>query len=222
MPLAPSPKERIILAAEALFAEHGIDGVSLRQISAASGSGNNTAVQYHFGTKDQLVRAIFEYRLPYLHARRNLLAAQHRPDDLRGWVECLVLPILEQGEQEGSNYLSFVANLHTHGSREVFDQFAPDYQAASNAFRDHFRAYLTHIPAPLRIHRMSQAVAFAIHAGADRERARARGQHVLSFAAHVADLFDGLVGYLTAPASPAAIAACANAGTVAMDWLLVP
>ncbi|ADP82387.1 TetR/AcrR family transcriptional regulator [Pseudofrankia inefficax] len=222
MPLAPSPKERIILAAEALFAAHGLDGVSLRQISAAAGSGNNTAVQYHFGTKEQLIREIFEFRLPYLHERRNLLAAQHRPNDLRGWVECYVLPVLEQGEQEGSNYLSFVANLHTHGSREVFDQFAPTYLAASNAFQDHFRSFLMDIPEPLRAHRISQAIAFAIHAAADRERAKARGQDVLSFAAHVADLLDGLVGYLTAPVSPAALAACDNAGRDATSWLLVP
>jgi AcrR family transcriptional regulator len=222
MPLAPSSKERIILAAEALFAEHGIEGVSLRQISAASGSGNNTAVQYHFGTKEQLIRAIFEYRLPHLHERRNLLAARHRPDDLRGWVECYVLPVLEQGEQEGSNYLSFIASLHTHGSREVFDELAPDYLAASHAFRDHVRPFLTHIPEPLRTHRIGQAVLFAIRAAADRERAKARGQEVLSFAAHVADLFDGLVGFLTAPVSPAALAACASADTPATDWLLVP
>jgi AcrR family transcriptional regulator len=53
-------KEQIVLAAERLFAERGLDGVSLREIGAAVGNANNSAVQYHFGSKDQLVRAIFE------------------------------------------------------------------------------------------------------------------------------------------------------------------
>ena len=66
--IAPSTKEQIVLAAERLFAEHGIDGVSLRQIGVAAGNGNNSAVQYHFGTKDRLVQAVFEYRLPRLRA----------------------------------------------------------------------------------------------------------------------------------------------------------
>ena len=49
--IAPSTKEQIVLAAEGLFAERGIEGVSLRQIGTAAGNGNNSAVQYHFGTK---------------------------------------------------------------------------------------------------------------------------------------------------------------------------
>jgi AcrR family transcriptional regulator len=222
MPVHLSPKERIILAAEALFAEHGLDGASLRQISAAAGIGNNTAVQYHFGTKEQLIQAIFEFRLPSLHERRTLLVAQHRPADLRAWVECYVLPILEQGEQEGSNYLSFVANLHNHRNREVFDRFAPSYRASTEAFWERFRSFLPHVPEPLCTHRIGQAVGFAVHAGADRERARAMGQQVLSFAAHVADLLDGLTGFLAAPVSPAALAACDGADIAATNWLLVP
>ena len=60
----------------------------LRQIRVAAGNGNNSAVQYHFGSKDKLVQAIFEYRLPRLHERRILLVAELRPNDLRSWVEC--------------------------------------------------------------------------------------------------------------------------------------
>jgi AcrR family transcriptional regulator len=222
MPAYPSPKERIIRAAEALFAEHGVDGVSLRQISAAAGSANNTAVQYHFGTKEQLLQEIFEFRLPYLRERRDLLVAQHRPTDLRSWLECYVLPILEQGEQEGSNYLSFVANLHSHRDRAVFDRFAPSYRVSTEEFWDRFRPFLAHVPEPLCTHRIGQAVGFAVHAAAGRERARAMGQQVLPFAAHVADLLDGLTGFLTAPVSPAALAACASADAAAANWLLVP
>jgi len=95
----PSTKEQIVLTAERLFSHRGLEGVSLREIGAAVGNGNHSVVQYHFGSKEQLVRAIFEYRLPQLNERRRILTAHRRPENLRSAVECYVLPILEQGEQ---------------------------------------------------------------------------------------------------------------------------
>ena len=49
--------QAIIEAAERLFAKHGIDGVSMRQISQEAGSGNHFSVQYHFGDKKALAEA---------------------------------------------------------------------------------------------------------------------------------------------------------------------
>ncbi|MET0908751.1 MAG: helix-turn-helix domain-containing protein, partial [Ilumatobacteraceae bacterium] len=62
--LPSASARRIVEVAERLFALHGIDGVSLRQIAAAAGTANNSAVNYHFGSKDGLITAIFQYRLP--------------------------------------------------------------------------------------------------------------------------------------------------------------
>ncbi|MCK9930708.1 TetR/AcrR family transcriptional regulator [Frankia sp. Mgl5] len=209
--ISPSTKEQIVRAAEQLFAERGIEGVSLRQIGAAAGNGNNSAVQYHFGSKDQLIRAIFEYRLPSLHERRRILIARLHPNDLRSWVECYVLPILEQGEQKESNYLSFVAMLQPYGRRQFFATLAEEFQQATQAFHEQVRSLLPHIPEPLRTHRIAQALAFSVHAAADRERAQAGGRRVLPFAVHVSDLLDGLVGFLEAPVSPHALAALEGA-----------
>jgi AcrR family transcriptional regulator len=203
----PSTKQQIVRAAERLFATHGLDGVSLRQIGVAAGNGNNSAVQYHFGSKDQLVQAIFEDRLPHLDERRRLLVAQRRPDDLRSWVECYVLPILEQGEQEGSHYLGFVAMLQQSAHREVFERIPEEPRESTRLFRERVGELLAHIPEPLRTHRVAQALALSVHATADRERVRAHGYDVISFAVHVTDLLDGLVGFLEAPVSPAALAA---------------
>ncbi len=119
--IAPSTKEQIVLVAERLFAERGIEGVSLRQIGAAAGNGNNSAVQYHFGSKDHLVQAVFEYRLPRLRERGSLVIAERHPDDLRSWVECGIRVLLEQSELEDSNYMSFVATLYQYGRRDVFE-----------------------------------------------------------------------------------------------------
>jgi AcrR family transcriptional regulator len=64
-----STKERILTAAEALFAQRGFEGASLRQLTAAAGV-NLAAVNYHFGSKDNLVEEVFKRRLDQLNARR--------------------------------------------------------------------------------------------------------------------------------------------------------
>ncbi|UGQ12347.1 TetR/AcrR family transcriptional regulator [Yinghuangia sp. ASG 101] len=199
--IQPSVKEQIVLAAERLFAAHGLEGVSLRQVSTAAGNGNNSAVQYHFGSRDRLIQAIFEYRLPDLNERRRVLAARLRPNDLRSWVECHIVPVLEQGEQQGSHYLGFVAKLQQTGRRDVFDQMSDEFRQPTRTFREAIAEHLAHIPEPLRSHRVAQAMAFAVHAGSQRERAQLDGGHVLPFDLHVQDLIDGLVGFLSAPTS---------------------
>jgi AcrR family transcriptional regulator len=208
--LALSTKHQIVLAAERLFATRGLDGASLRQIGIEAGNANNSAVQYHFGSKEQLVQAIFEYRLPQLDERRRMLVALRDPIDLRSWMECYVLPILEQGEQEGSHYLSFVAMLHQHAERHLFDRIPAHLEAPSRHMRERISGMLDHIPEPLRTHRVLQAITFSVHASADRERALSSGHSVLPFAVHVADLFDGLIGFLEAPVSAVALAAARN------------
>ena len=45
----------LINAAEELFAQSGIDGVSLRQINVTAGQKNSSAVHYHFGSKESLI-----------------------------------------------------------------------------------------------------------------------------------------------------------------------
>ena len=48
-------REKILDAAEALFAEHGFEGASMRMITARAGV-NLAAVNYHFGSKENLLR----------------------------------------------------------------------------------------------------------------------------------------------------------------------
>uniref|UniRef100_UPI0010418D0F TetR/AcrR family transcriptional regulator n=1 Tax=Actinomadura fibrosa TaxID=111802 RepID=UPI0010418D0F len=63
-------RERLLDAAERLYAERGIDGVSLREIVQAAGARNATAVQYHFGDRGGVIRAIFARHLPDVSARQ--------------------------------------------------------------------------------------------------------------------------------------------------------
>ena len=108
---------QLLLTAERLIAQNGVEGVSLRQIGIEAGSSNNSAIQYHFGSKDGLLAAVVAYRLQDLTHRRNMLAARADPDDLRARLEAHLVPLLELAELPGSHYVSFVEQLQrSHAS----------------------------------------------------------------------------------------------------------
>ncbi len=83
----------ILDAAEWLFAEHGISSVSNRQIGAAAGQGNTSAVGYHFGSKDELIRALIRRFDGEAEVLRAAMVNQIGDSaQLREWVRCLVFP----------------------------------------------------------------------------------------------------------------------------------
>ncbi|WP_433518939.1 TetR family transcriptional regulator [Nonomuraea sp. CA-143628] len=95
-PKAGQTRSRILLAAERLFAEHGVFAVSNRQISEAAGQSNNAAVGYHFGSKADLLHAIVEHHTTLMERiRERLLRTRGDSTDLRDWVACVVLPFTE-------------------------------------------------------------------------------------------------------------------------------
>jgi AcrR family transcriptional regulator len=206
VPVEPSTKERIVLTAERLFAEHGVAGVSLRQIAAACGSGNNSVVQYHFGSKESLVQAVFEHRLPRLNARRARLIADRRPDDLRGWIGVQLRAVLEQSEIEGSHYMGFVTGL-SRLAQNPLDLAPPGLREPPLEIQAQLRRRVDHLPEPLATHRLNQAMTVMTTAAAWRERALAEGRPVLPFDVELADLLDSTVAFLEAPASTEALAA---------------
>ena len=62
-------KERILGAAEELFAQHGFAGTSLRQVTSRADV-NIAAVNYHFGSKENLVNEVFRRRMDEMSERR--------------------------------------------------------------------------------------------------------------------------------------------------------
>jgi AcrR family transcriptional regulator len=215
-------KERIVLAAERMFAARGIEGVSLRQISVASGNANNSAVQYHFGTRDELLRAILEYRRPCIEERRSELMAERRPRDLPSMIECFVLPILEQGEREDSHYLSFVAMLLNHPERTLFSYDPPDFRNTTAQYLHNMAALLPPAVEPLAQLRLFWAIMFAVHATADRERARTAGRVVPPFAVYATGLIDGIVGFVQAPVSSRTQEAIRESGGIPSEMRRIP
>ncbi len=108
------PKVALILAAEVAFARGGIDGASLRDIAARAGQRNHHAVQYHFGTREALVQAVFDYRMDQMEAARGgmLEAAKQagRIGTTRAVVDAIFLPQIELIDEYGDySYAAFLS-----------------------------------------------------------------------------------------------------------------
>jgi AcrR family transcriptional regulator len=77
--VASSTPERILLAAERLFSERGIDAVSLREITTAAGV-NSAAAHYHFGSKEAVLQELFALRARPIAERREELLGKLKLD----------------------------------------------------------------------------------------------------------------------------------------------
>lgn len=113
--------DRILDAAEQLFAEGGVAGTSVRAITEQA-QVNVAAVNYHFGTKEKLVRAVIGRRLEVLEDARTIAldaveakaASENRTPTAEELVESLVNPVFAQalsGESGWRNFIRFVSRL---------------------------------------------------------------------------------------------------------------
>ncbi|MCS6953149.1 MAG: TetR/AcrR family transcriptional regulator [Bryobacterales bacterium] len=93
---AEATRRRILDAAERLFARHGVEATSLRQITAAARV-NLAAVNYHFGAKDALIREVLARRVGPVNQERlaRLRACEARTGDQPPSVEEIVRAFVE-------------------------------------------------------------------------------------------------------------------------------
>jgi AcrR family transcriptional regulator len=107
-------KERILDAAEELFAQRGFYGVSLRDITQAARV-DVALVGYHFGGKRELFTAVFERRAEVLNRERmeRLEAVRHaaRPGApaLEAIINAFTAPLLERSTRGGAGWKSYFA-----------------------------------------------------------------------------------------------------------------
>jgi AcrR family transcriptional regulator len=96
-----------------LFAERGLDGVSLAQINRAAGQRNATALHYHFGGREGVIQAIFDRHTPAVNVlREGLIRKLPTVPDARDLVHVLLYPLVEQVRNEaGCYYLQFLAQM---------------------------------------------------------------------------------------------------------------
>ena len=110
-------RSRILLAAEELFARNGIDGTSVRQI-AEKADVPVGLMNYYFGNKDGLYRAIFEARAPVVVKERRigLSMAMLETDPERRLemiVKAILVPMLNMRSREGINFFSLLLARET-------------------------------------------------------------------------------------------------------------
>ncbi|KVH68391.1 hypothetical protein WJ42_34645 [Burkholderia cepacia] len=133
-------RERILDAAEALFAETGFHGTSMRQVAETSDA-RIALVTYHFGTKDLLFDKVIErrasvmahYRIQALDLARQ--RASDGPIQLKDLVEGYVWPFVERSVNGGrgwKNYSLVISRLaNSPNSAKViskhFDAVARQY-----------------------------------------------------------------------------------------------
>ena len=118
-----STKERILTAAEELFARHGFQGASLRQVTAAANV-NLAAVNYHFGSKDNLINEVFRRRLDELTERRlsALESASSDPNaSLESIIEAFVHPALSLASDRigGSAFMRVLARAYAEHDQSL-------------------------------------------------------------------------------------------------------
>jgi AcrR family transcriptional regulator len=115
----------LILAAERLIAERGSDVVTSRDITEAAGVANTSAINYHFGSREALLFAVFEYRVSVVNAHRRAyldkLADSDRLLDQRSLVEAMIYPLSEQlvARPDGNHYLRFLERIRRERVRDM-------------------------------------------------------------------------------------------------------
>lgn len=136
-------KERIIEAAEVLFAKQGYQGTSLREITEAA-EANVAAVNYHFGSKEGLLIAILDRVVAPINVERLRLleeASRNGPPDVRQILTSFLLPDLRSiGELRERNpeLPRFVSRMYSESTplmeQVIGTQFAEMRREFGKAF----------------------------------------------------------------------------------------
>ncbi|MGW2327920.1 TetR/AcrR family transcriptional regulator [Streptomyces sp. NPDC001700] len=98
-------RDKLMRTAERLYAEHGFANVSVRQISEAAGQRNNSAVQYHFESRDGLIRTILSSRTALVEKHRFAMVEALRGQEtvsVEAHYRCLILPNVETYIEAGT------------------------------------------------------------------------------------------------------------------------
>ena len=188
-------------AAEKLFAARGVDRVSLREINRASGARNAVALQYHFGDRDGIVRAVVRKHYRQVDRQRHQMLDAYEAeshDDVRKLSAALVLPAAAKlaDIDGGPEYLRIAAELLNRPT----GAFDPDTPFDMSASIDRWRALVGPFleQDATRLHRRFNAIRFsAMELGRRAQTAPHRDDRL--FTSQLVDLVTAL---LLAPVSP--------------------
>lgn len=190
-------REKLMVAAERLFAVHGIEGASLREIQEEAGQSNASVIAYHFGSREGLVRALLGFRYEKINARRaELLASVHDQglhDDPRTAVRVIVTPLLESIEA-GEMFVPLLARLSA--DTQTLAGYLPNDDTTVDVLRELLPERHSAMPERVRLGREIQLYSSILNFLGEH----ALGSHRIS-PAQLSNYVDGWVGMLTAPVS---------------------
>lgn len=196
----------LVETAERLFARHGYEAVTLAQIRSAAGQNNASVISYYFGSKENLLRAVLEYRLPAISADRDALVRRMRAsggeltprEALWGFVQPLANSL-----REGNHYVALLDRLiETELLGGAFTSADPAVTASGLGIDAALDAALTDIPEDLRRRRI-----LMVYDSALRTLARFDREGATPSRAELATLVDAWQGLLEAPLSEEALVA---------------
>jgi AcrR family transcriptional regulator len=155
-------RTRILDAAEELFMQHGFEGTSMRQLTAKAGA-NLAAVNYHFGSKDALIEAVFRRRLDPMNAQR--IAELDRlekeaggralaPQQIIGAFVGVGLRMIEDAKSGGRSFIRLLGRTYTDPQKPIRALIGQLYAPAMERFKAAFQRALPQMPNDELIWRM--------------------------------------------------------------------
>jgi len=154
--MTDSTRQRILDTAERLFADQGFHATTLRQITSEAGV-NLAAVNYHHGSKDALVLAVFQRRLDALNserlARLDQALAVGDPPGLEQVLEAFIYPALllsSSSSGDGGRFMRLLMRAWSENATQLHGKIARQYSHVMRAFADAVCRALDARPARLR------------------------------------------------------------------------
>ena len=145
---ASGTQERILDAAECLFAEHGFGDVSVRQVVHTAGV-NVASIHYHFGSKEALVEAVMSRRLKPLNDERLRLLDEYESRDegevaLEDVLYALIAPAvkLSRSRKGGKSFVRLVGRLFAEPSNTVLERLKDRFEVVFIRFHRAFKRTL--------------------------------------------------------------------------------
>lgn len=195
-------RERILLTGERLIAERG-SMIPLRDIALEAGQRNNSAVHYHFGSRDGLIREIVERRVQLLEKHQIRLLAEHEAsdcnDDVRGLLRVLVRPMFHVPYEDGStHYGRFLEQVRSHplvAGAQLDAEHWPTVRMIALRLGRALRSLPNGLPATTRMRRLEamSTVLFGLLADEERRCAEAGTEMSADAAEEVVDMLAGLL-----------------------------
>ncbi len=201
-------RERLLLTAERLMGERGINGVSLREITRKAGQKNASALHYHFGSRDGLIEAIFEKRMRVIDINRMKLLdemeREGRLNDVRCVAEAVTRPPAEllDAPNWSGNYIKFLTEMFLSTDTNIDDFVRDRLDGGLRRSFEILKTLLPEIPESVLRQRfiiMMRAGTFALaDIDAHRKRMEAEGRP-FDIQRAVETLIDMWVGGISAP-----------------------